>query len=196
MIKKINIFMIVITLLGSLYFAIIKANDFVFIIKNMSIILSINALYIIQKIFKIRINESINFIYILFIFIAHFLGVIVNLYDEVYWYDKFVHFSSGIVSTLAAVYILIKSKQNKNIILNVIFMLSFAMLIASVWEIFEYLSSLLFNVDPQKVISTGVADTMGDIIIALFGSILISICYCFEHSENHNLLIKKFEKLV
>ena len=162
----------------------------------MSIILSISALYIVQKLFKININEKINFIYIVFIFMAHFLGVIVDLYTKVYWFDKFVHFTSGTISSLCAIYLLARNKCNKHILLNILFILSFSMLIASVWEVFEYLSSYYFNVDPQKVIITGVTDTMGDIIVALLGSILVCICYWFEHKENYNLIIKAYEKLV
>ena len=58
----------------------------------------------------------------------------------------------------------------------------------------EYLSSYYFEVDPQKVVSTRVSDTMGDIIVAFLGSILVSICYYFENKYKYNLLIKKFIK--
>ena len=64
MIKKINILLILIAILGSLYFVFTKDNNIVFILKDISIILTISAIYIIQKIFKIKIPEGINFIYI------------------------------------------------------------------------------------------------------------------------------------
>ena len=41
---------------------------------------------------------------------AHFLGVTVELYNKIYWYDKFTHFLSGILTALAAIYILVKNK--------------------------------------------------------------------------------------
>ena len=196
MIKKINILLILIASIGGIYFTIAKDKELVFILKDISIIFTISALYIIQKIFKIKINDSINFIYILFIFNAHFLGVTINLYSKIYWFDKFTHFLSGIVASLTAIYFLVKNKENKNILFNILFIISFSMLIASSWEIFEYLSSYYFDVDPQKVKLTGVTDTMLDIIVAFLGSILVSISYYFEHKENHNLLIKKYEKLL
>ena len=43
---------------------------------------------------------------------------------------------------------------------------------------------------------TGVSDTMGDIIVAFLGSILVSVCYRFETKYNYKLLIKKFIKAV
>ena len=184
MIKKINFLLIIFSTIGSLYFAITKDENIIFVLKDISIIFTINLLYIIQKIFKVRINEGINFIYILFIFMSHFLGVICELYNSIYWFDKFTHF--------VAIYILVKLKINNKVIFNIIFLISFSMLIASLWEIFEYLSSYYFNVDPQRVILTGVSDTMGDIIVALLGSILVSFCYYFEYTENCNLIIKKF----
>ena len=195
-IKKINYLLILIVSISGLYFAITTEKELMFILKNISVILSISGLYIIQKLFKTKISDSINFIYIVFIFLAHFLGVIVDLYSKIYWYDKLVHFLSGIVTAFAGIYFLVKNKANKNIVFNILFIISFSMLIASIWEVFEYLSSCYFNVDPQKVLLTGVSDTMGDIIVALLGSLLVSIGYYFEHSEDCNLIIKKFEKLI
>lgn len=196
MIKKINFLLILIASIGGLYFAITKESNIIFILKDLSIIITISALYIVQKIFKIKIPEGINFIYIVFIFMAHFLGVICDFYSHIYWFDKFVHFLSGFVAAFVAIYLLVKFKKDKNIIFSIIFIISFSVMIGSIWEVFEYLASYYFNVDPQKVIATGVTDTMGDIIVTLLASILTSISYYFEHKYNHNLLIKKFIKII
>lgn len=194
MIKKINILLILTAIIGSIYIVLTKDQSLVLILKDISIIITISALYIIQKIFKIKISEGINFIYIIFIFMAHFLGVTCEFYNKIYWFDKFTHFLSGIVSGFAAIFILIKLKKNKNLFFDILFIISFSMMIAGIWEIFEYLSSYYFHLDPQKVAETGVTDTMGDMIVAFLGAILVSISYHFEHKENHNLLIKKFIK--
>ena len=127
---------------------------------------------------------------------AHFLGVICDFYTQIYWFDKFVHFLSGFVASFAAIYLLVKFKKEKNIIFSVIFIISFAVMIASLWEVFEYLASYYFDVDPQKVVATGVTDTMGDIIVTLLASILTSLSYYFEYKNNCNLLIKKFRKII
>ena len=55
MIKKINITLILIAIIGSLYYVFTRDNNIVLILKDSSIILSISALYIVQKIFKIKI---------------------------------------------------------------------------------------------------------------------------------------------
>lgn len=192
--KKINLLLIFIAIVGSIFITFKKDNNIVFILKDLSIILTINAIYILMKIFKFKIDEGIIFIYVMFIFLAHFLGVTCELYNKIYWYDKFTHFLSGIISGLGAIYLFIKfsDKKNKNIVFNTLFIIAFSLMIASLWEIFEYVSSILFNVDPQKVATTGVNDTMGDIIVAFLGSIIVSLMYKYEIKNNNNLLIKKF----
>ena len=196
MIKKINITLILIAIIGSLYFVFTRDNNIVLILKDISIIVTISALYIIQKLFKTKISEGLNLIYIIFIFMAHFLGVICELYNYIYWFDKFVHFLSGIVTSFVAIYLLIKFKKDKNIFFDIIYIISLTLAVASLWEMFEYLSSYYFGVDPQKVVSTGVSDTMGDLIVAFLGSMLVSISYYFEIKYKYNILIKKFIKAI
>ena len=45
---------------------------------------------------KFKLNEFEICMYYLFIFLAEFLGCVVNLYNIISWYDLFVHFLSGI----------------------------------------------------------------------------------------------------
>ncbi len=194
MIKKVNISLIVVAVLCSFYIAFTKNQNIVLILKDISILLTINLLYIVKKIFKVKISDSVNFIYILFIFMAHFLGVTCELYNYIFWFDKFTHFLSGILSGFAAILILVKSKNKNSIYFNILFIIAFSLMLASLWEMFEYLSSCLFNVDPQKVLETGVNDTMGDIIVAFLGALIVSLCYHFEYKNNHNLIIKTFVK--
>lgn len=196
MIKKINISLIIISSLITIYFVITRDKGIAYILKDISILLTMPAIYIVQKLFKIKINEGLNFIYIIFIFISHFLGVICELYNNIYWFDKFAHFLSGVLTSFLAIYLLIKMKNKNSLVFNILFIICFSLAIAAFWEIFEYLSSYYLNVDPQKVKITGVTDTMGDIIVAFLGSILVSVCYYFEHTQNYNLLVNKFEKLV
>ena len=196
MIKKINISLILIAIIGSLYFVFTRDKNIVLMLKDGSIIVTISALYIVQKLFKIKINEVINLIYIIFIFMAHFLGVICELYNHIYWFDKFVHFLSGIVTAFVAIYLLVKCKKDKNIFFDILVIISLTLAVAAFWEIFEYLSSFYFHMDPQKVLTTGVSDTMGDIIVAFLGSVLVSISFYFENKYNYKLLIKKFIKTV
>lgn len=198
MIKKINILLVLIAIIGSFYIAFTKDQSIVLIIKDISIILTICAIYIIRKVFKLKIGDGLNFIYILFIFMAHFLGVTCELYNKIYWFDKFAHFLSGVLTAFIAIYLLVslKNKSKHNLFFSILFIITFSLAVAAFWEIFEYLSSYYFHLDPQKVALTGVSDTMGDIIVAFLGSILVSWCYYFEYKEDKDLLIKRFVKLI
>jgi len=164
LIKKINNLLIIITLVGSILVLCKSKIDLVNILKILSIFFTINIGNIIKK--YVYIDDNINHIYIIFIILAHFLGVILNLYNSMMYYDKLVHFLFGFVSS----YIIYKLLNKSNI--NIIFIV---MTLASFWEIFEYLSSIILNVDPQNVLVTGVNDTMQDIIAALFGTLLFCL---------------------
>ena len=121
--------------------------------------------------FKVKIDNKLELIYLIFIFFAYFLGTVLNFYDRICIYDTLMHFLSGIFEA----YIAISIYKGKNIIINSIFILGFVSLLSIGWEIFEYTSSIIFNVDPQKVVETGVNDTMKDLIVALFGGLLLFI---------------------
>ena len=40
-----------------------------------------------------------EFVYVVFIILAMFLGSVVNLYDGVWWYDLFTHFPDLFISS-------------------------------------------------------------------------------------------------
>ena len=69
-------------------------------------------------------------------------------------------------------------------------------MIASFWEFFEYFSDNLFNKDAQNVLTTGVNDTMKDMVAALIGSILFNIMYVYEVKTGNSILINKFVREV
>ena len=193
--KKINISLIIISILLSIYISFTEELELVNIAKNLSIIITINAIYIVKRLFKLNISEELNFIYIIFIILAHLIGVNYNLFVKIYWFDKFTHFVSGLLSSILAIYILIKFNKSDNKFFNFIFIVAFALMVASLWEMLEYSFSCILPVDPQKVKLTGVSDTMGDIIVALLASILISISYNYELNNKKLLLHKLLNKV-
>ena len=175
--KKINYFLIGFTILLSLITICSEIDKgIVIVLKDSSIILTLTIPYIIKKIFKIEINEYLIFIWIIFIFLAHYMGVICELYFKWQYFDKVTHTLSGVVSGAVAVLILEKVKV-KNMLFNILFILSFSWLCAGLWEVFEFTCNLLFGGDAQRVALTGVTDTMLDMIVAFFGSMFVCLCY-------------------
>lgn len=149
---------------------------------------------ILKRLFRIKITPAVEFVYLIFVFCAHFLGSIFNLYHYINNYDKIMHLISGSVSSFFGLFILLKLNKHdkKSIVFNVLFIIAFTLMIASLWEFFEYFNDNLFGKDAQNVLTTGVNDTMDDMIAALIGSILFNIMYVYEQVTNNQIIISKF----
>ena len=67
---------------------------------------------------------------------------------------------------------------------------SVSMAIAGLWEIGEYLISLFFPCDPQRVAETGVSDTMQDLIVCMIGALLwLPFLYRFYRKDKADFLM-------
>jgi len=154
--------------------------------------------YIINKFTKFKLNEIIITLFLSFIFLAHFLGTIVNLYYKIPIYDKLVHTLSGIITSFLALILLVKFKKynTKSLTFNVIYILSITSMIALSWEMFEFICDRLFNKDAQRVLLTGIKDTMLDMMVAFLGSCIFCVWYSYEEKLKKNSLIKKFIKQI
>lgn len=192
--KKINILVIttaliinnvlmVLTLMG-------KYNSNILVCLSMYPILFIPALA--KKIFKIKISDSIEFMFVVFIFIAQLLGSVAHFYSLISWFDSFAHFVSGILTALFSLQLLVLfDKYNpRHKGFNVLFAIAFTLMIASFWEMFEFSADSIFGNDAQKVLTTGVTDTMKDMICALLGSILFLVVYSYDIESDKNRLKK------
>jgi len=170
--KKLNNLLIIVVTLISYIIALnyLKNKLYVDLLKTIMILPVMLIPRFLNKI-NIKIDKKLEFTYLIFILFAYFFGVIINLYDKINSYDTIMHFLSGVFTGYISLYLL----TDNNKIHNILFILGFVSLIAVSWETFEYVSSHLFDVDPQKVETTGINDTMKDILVALLGGILVTI---------------------
>jgi len=198
--KKINLLLIVIASIGGICYSInqVMTGPIYEALISLAIIPVMLVPLILKKLFKFNLNPTIEFIYLIFVFFAHFLGSIVDLYHTINNYDKIMHLISGIVTAFFGLYILINFRKydQKSIIFNVLFIIAFVLMIASFWEFFEYFSDMLFNQDAQNVLTTGINDTMKDMVAAFIGSLLFNIMYVYEEKTKSSILIMKFIKEV
>lgn len=166
------------------------------IFVTLSLYLTVWVPAIVRATFKVKIPEHMEFVYLIFLFFAQFLGSVVNLYANVYWFDSFNHFVSGILTAIFSVAFLFwMQKYNvKDIRFNIIFMIIFSLAIASLWEFFEFTSDRIFGGDTQKVLETGVVDTMKDMIVAFLGAVLTSIYYGYEKTSCKKQFFYRYEK--
>lgn len=127
---------------------------------------------------KYKRFEKYMSIYIIFIFISHFLGSIMELYLTIPYYDKFTHFISGILISFIVVG-LTKLKMP----LMILFIISITLSSAVIWEFFEFFSDIIFNGNAQRADTTGVDDTMLDMFMAFSASILFCMGYWRIYGE-------------
>ncbi len=165
--------------------------------KNLIIISIIPVMLIptlLNKLFKVNINPEIELVYLIFIFFGYFLGSILNFYYKIGIYDKIIHGLSGVMTSILAIVILVKSRcYDKNPLwVNILFIICVTLSIAAFWEFFEFINDNIFGKDAQKVAKTGVNDTMIDMIMAFIGSIIYSIIYIIEVKTDKKLLVSKF----
>ena len=194
--KKLSLFnnILIITFIGIDLFYTFKefnTNKLSYILIGLSFILIILLPKIIRNVFKVNFSSILELVSIVFIILAQFFGSILHFYDKIYWYDSFTHFLSGLLTAIFALVIISGFKQNKNVLFNALFIISFSMLVASFWEMFEFISNMIFHSDPQKVLNTGVNDTMKDIVCAFCGSLLFIIMYLYD---KNNKMIKSIVK--
>lgn len=191
--KRINDTLIFLCSLISICFLVRDINIGVYdrLLGDASIIFVLFIPKIARKLFKLKISNGLELVYIIFIILAQFLGSIVNLYNTTWWYDLFMHFLSGSLTAVLALVIMnwLGVYKSKNKLFNVLFMISFSSFIASFWEFGEYLTYIILGMDVQHNLTTGVNDTMQDMLIAFLGCIIVVVKYLFENKKDG--LIKK-----
>ncbi len=148
---------------------------------------------IFKKIFKIKITDAMELVYIIFIILAQFLGSVVNLYNTTWWYDLFAHFISGVLTSILALVIMdwfgVYNEKKKGF--NFLFIICFTLMVASIWEFLEYGTDTFLKMNVQHSIETGVSDTMEDMLIAFLGSIIVGVSYLVEIKVQKNGFLKK-----
>ena len=145
------------------------------IIKCILLTLPIIIPTILKKL-KISINDTIEKMYLILIFLSETLGRIYRLYYITNWYDTLVHGISGILIFILAQIILKHYKINKNILFNIMFGIILTMSLSTLWELTEFDIDQIFKTNMQSV-ETGLQDTMKDLSTATITSIITAIMY-------------------
>ena len=147
----------------------------------------------------VRTSAIIEIIFLIFLFISSILGSLFHFYEFVDYFDKFAHLLSGIVTAILGIFMLkkwrIKSKHQLSF--DIILMNILSLAIASAWEIYEFVASKALNSDLQRVGASGVTDTVHDMIVALIGSLMVSVMYyAIVRDEKYRKLGIKLASLI
>lgn len=144
------------------------------------------------------------FVNLIFSFIACVCGTLLGFYAIPY-FDKFLHFTSGILmSTLSLmIYSYLKKttqfKEKNEQMIVLLFINAMNMMIAVFWEFFEYGCLIFLKNDAIHHYTSGVHDSMTDMLVAMIGGWMVAgflIHYFKTNSKNFlvNLNEKFFEK--
>lgn len=196
MTKKINYLLIAIAIIIGIGYGISDClnGDIYGALICFAIIPVMLAPYILKKIFGVKINLQVETIYLIFVFFAHFLGSIVDLYHYINGYDKVMHFLSGMLSALVGFVLLIKMGEfkRKKPFFSIVFILAISLSIGAFWEFYEFTADNLFGKDAQNVFTTGVDDTMWDMIMAFFGASIVAGQYYYESYRKKRFVVTGF----
>lgn len=128
---------------------------------------------LVEKVYKSHISFRIQLVYYVFLFISLDLGICLDWYKTAPYFDKAVHFGSGVLSALIGYYALVYFKVMKNPRgFKILFIVSLCMLVAVGWECFEFCCDKFLGQHMQQLVSVGVDDTMYDLLAAAAGSLI------------------------
>lgn len=154
---------------------IVKGQPYYYLLSFGSILL-FPAVWGAYRLIKINRCHQLEFIIYLYTFLAFPLGSVADFYHAVPYYDKLMHTLSGVLTVALALPLYYKLSpdsvvrpEDKNQAIT--FCLLAAIAVAGLWEIGEYLLNFITNMDHQRVLTTGIDDSMQDMIVATFGAL-------------------------
>ncbi len=138
-----------------------------------------------SKVFKIKLSPVLVSTYITFVFVAHFIGSVIDTYDRVSWYDDLTHTIFGSVGALIAVYLFTSFNDYKQFKYRTmaIFVFFFPLAFGAVWEIYEFTADQVLGLIMQRaqwVIDSGysvygTADTVHDLWVTFIGAVVVLV---------------------
>jgi len=144
---------------------------------------------ILSRTMRLHIPSIMLIMYAAFLYCAIYLGEVRNFYYTVPHWDTILHTSSGVA--LGALGFSLVSLLNKSEthhlhlspLFVALFAFAFAVLLGTIWEIYEFAADSIFNTNMQKfalengeelVGQAALADTMKDLIVDMLGAFIMS----------------------
>ncbi len=140
-------------------------------------------------------------IFFIFFILSYNIGIVFEGYHKFKYYDKFVHFLSGFLTTVIGMciyYYLVKFEE-KYWHAAILFALFFSVTVGVIWEVLEYMVYIFTGDDPQNTLTTGVNDTMQDLLLCVTSSSITSLVYFLYYAKGIKIfnypIIKEFCEL-
>jgi hypothetical protein len=132
--------------------------------------------FLLDRFAKVRFNYLIIISYFAFLFGSQFLGSMRGFYNRISWWDMLLHCISGILIASISLDLLErltdkKTRQGMKPWFMFIYVLSFAVFVGVVWEIYEFSIDQWFGTRMQL----NNFDTMTDLIADSAGGVIVAI---------------------
>ena len=143
---------------------------------------------------RVYLPLEFDFILILFIFASIILGEMRSYYERFWWWDIALHTSAGMVMGIIgfALVFILNRHERVAVALDPFFVaffsFCFAETIGVIWELFEYAMDSFFGMNMQK---SGLADTMGDLIVNTIGAGLVCTVGYFYAQGRDSLMFDR-----
>lgn len=161
-------------IVGGIAWMVIIGNWEAFFINIAALVLTFMPAWVSIR-YKVRLPIDYVFLIVLFIYLSMFLGSIYDAYERIFWWDALLHVASGAMLSYGAflvLYVLMaRKKMTLTPFLVAVFTFSFGLAVGTIWEIFEFGVDSIFGTNMQR---SGLQDTMWDLIVDAFGSLLIA----------------------
>jgi hypothetical protein len=131
----------------------------------------------------VAIPSELHIFAALFIFATLFLGEVLDFYNSVWWWDLALHGCAGLLLGLLGFLFVYLVNENELVDVNMrpsfvaLFAFFFSVGLGTLWEIFEFAMDQTFGLEMQKSQwgdSTGLSDTMWDLIVDMLGAAIMA----------------------
>lgn len=164
------------------------------LIKSLILVFALSFLpELLNAVFQIRIDAFSIIVYLIILFMALYLGSSLGFYDRYKWWDRVIHFLSGV--GFVGFGIAIADTSSGIIKLVILFFgFSFSITLHVFWEVLEYISDCISHGNAQRwqiihasnnhvsekaIQPAGLVDTMNDIICCIVGAGLAILVWWF-----------------
>lgn len=124
---------------------------------------------------NIKLPIEFDFVLVIFMYAAVFLGKVGHAYERFWWWDAALHASSGFILAFIGFLVLYINIERKKIqasrLLIWVSIFSFSLALGALWEIFEFGVDRLLNGNLQR---GSLHDTMWDLIVDSIGAIVMA----------------------
>lgn len=167
---------------------------------------------LLKKLANFEVPVEVHISVTAFAFLGLVLGDGLNFYGKIGWWDSLLHFTSGIILSFIALWLLqMLILRRKYLFMHrallYIFVVAFSLAVGAVWELCEYTVDDIFHTNNQQYMATtrativssddepleghdALADTMKDLALDLAGAILV-VCYECSKKEITQYYVSK-----